>query len=657
MSKTTHKRVRETPAAKLQGELDELWDDLQARGVSSARAVPVLAAATDRSKPATPPESTGGGFGLDSLCACLSLSAFERHLLLLCAGAELDPRFLPFFAELNGHPSALAPSFALAFRTWAQPSWAALSPGAPLRRWALVTLGNNDNLLRAPLALDERVLFYLLGVQANDGRLGESMEGLPAAGVLTRGQSRLAEDLAVMWRRPGKGQLVQVFGSRRSERRDAILAACENAGRPVHALKLAALGRSGFRESLGMLLEREALLTNGILYVETEGNDQAWEESRTMVSELACDVVVSSRQALAPFHRSCVRFDLEPDHLPDLRLRWRATFGETPPDKLASLDRVATQFSLDAEEIAAVRQGLADRLATADAKGFESALWNACRAQARRGLDGLAQRVLSQASWEDLVLPEPKLAILRDMVAQVAQRARVCGDWGFAAKCSRGLGITALFSGESGTGKTLAAEVIANQLALDLYRIDLSQVVSKYIGESEKNLNRVFDAADECGAVLLFDEADALFGRRSEVKDSHDRYANIEVSFLLQRMEAYRGVAILTTNRKSALDPAFTRRIRFIVDFPFPDIAQRVAIWRRAFPSGTPTDDLRIDRLGRLNVTGGQIANIALLSAFMAADDRGSVELRHVLRAARYEFAKIDRPFADLDWTETGASR
>ena len=192
--------------------------------------------------------------------------------------------------------------------------------------------------------------------------------------------------------------------------------------------------------------------------------------------------------------------------------------------------------------------------------------------------------------------------------------------WGFAAKGARGLGISALFAGESGTGKTMAAEVLANELHLDLYRIDLAAVVSKYIGETEKNLKRVFDAAEDSGAILLFDEADALFGKRSEVKDSHDRYANIEVSYLLQRMEAYRGLAILTTNLKNALDTAFLRRLRFVVQFPFPDARQRELIWRGIFPAATPLDGVDCAKLARLNVAGGNIRNIAMNAAFLAAE-------------------------------------
>jgi SpoVK/Ycf46/Vps4 family AAA+-type ATPase len=237
---------------------------------------------------------------------------------------------------------------------------------------------------------------------------------------------------------------------------------------------------------------------------------------------------------------------------------------------------------------------------------------------------------------------------------QVDQRARVYEEWGFARKLIRGIGITALFIGESGTGKTLAAEVIAHELRLDLFRIDLSAVVSKYIGETEKNLRRLFDAAEDGGCILFFDEADALFGKRSEVKDSHDRYANIEVNYLLQRMEAFRGLAILATNRGNALDVAFQRRIRFRVKFPHPDRPHRQQIWERAFPEETPVEGLDYDRLARLDLTGGCIRNVAVNAAFLAAHRGTPVIMPLVLAAARAEFAKADRPIneADFRWQE-----
>ena len=219
---------------------------------------------------------------------------------------------------------------------------------------------------------------------------------------------------------------------------------------------------------------------------------------------------------------------------------------------------------------------------------------------------------------------------------------------------NRGLGIGALFAGRSGTGKTMAAEVLANALRLNLYRIDLSAVVSKYIGETEKNLRRLFDAAEDGGTILFFDEADAIFGKRSEVKDSHDRYANIEINYLLQRMEAYRGLAILATNMKSALDAAFMRRLRFVVNFPVPTSAERRLIWQKVFPAEVPTAGLDFDRLARLNLTGGNIHSIALNAAFLAARAALPVTMPVVLDAARTEFRKLERPIneADFRWRE-----
>ena len=246
-------------------------------------------------------------------------------------------------------------------------------------------------------------------------------------------------------------------------------------------------------------------------------------------------------------------------------------------------------------------------------------------------------------------MPEKEKQVLKTLTAHVRQRSKVYETWGFSGRSGRGLGISALFAGQSGTGKTMAAEIIAKELHLDLYRIDLSSVVSKYIGETEKNLKRVFDAAESGGAILLFDEADALFGKRSDVSDSHDRYANMEVAYLLQRIEAYRGLAILTTNLKDSVDQAFLRRIRFVIQFPFPDAKQREEIWQRIFPTKTPTENLHYRRLAKLSVAGGNIRNIALNAAFLAADENVSVEMKHILLAAQSEYIKLERPLTDSE--------
>jgi SpoVK/Ycf46/Vps4 family AAA+-type ATPase len=312
------------------------------------------------------------------------------------------------------------------------------------------------------------------------------------------------------------------------------------------------------------------------------------------------------------------------------------------------LDAISGQFRLSAETIFTVAGS-----SLAKANVDPEKLWNICRSVARPRLQDLAERIVTGsgrvAGWDDLILPELQKQTLKQIALQSRYRMKVYESWGFAARGRRGLGLSALFAGPSGTGKTLAAEVLAGELKLDLYRIDLSAVVSKYIGETEKNLKQVFDAADGGGAMLLFDEADALFGKRAEVKESHDRYANIEVGYLLQRMENFLGLAILTTNFKSSLDKAFQRRLRFTVDFPFPDVAQREAIWARIFPDATPTEGLDYRLLGQLNMTGGNIRNIALNAAFLAAADRGPVAMEHLLQATRQEAIKVERPLSDME--------
>lgn len=287
------------------------------------------------------------------------------------------------------------------------------------------------------------------------------------------------------------------------------------------------------------------------------------------------------------------------------------------------------------------------------ALGLAPSLWTTARVRAARALDGLAQRIEPQAVWDDLVLPEAQMGQLRQLAAFQRHRGRVLDDWGFRAKSARGLGLAALFSGPSGTGKTMAAEIVAAELgpegeAADLYRVDLSAIVSKYIGETEKNLARIFDAAEDSGVVLLFDEGEALFGKRSsDVKDSLDRHANTETAYLLQRLEAYSGCAIVTTNLKATVDEAFLRRFRFAVDFPFPDAALRKRIWQVIFPDATPVEDLDYAALAKLALAGGHIRSIAISAAFLAAAEGAPVAMGHISRAARAEIGKLGKPLPE----------
>jgi SpoVK/Ycf46/Vps4 family AAA+-type ATPase len=278
----------------------------------------------------------------------------------------------------------------------------------------------------------------------------------------------------------------------------------------------------------------------------------------------------------------------------------------------------------------------------------------AARAQCNHELASVASRVEPSATWSDIVLPSDSVAQLQELCARVAFSHRVLEEWGFDRRLSHGKGIAALFSGPSGTGKTMAAEVIANELGLDLYRVEIPSIVSKWIGETEKNLDKVFRLAEN--AILFFDEADALFGKRSDVRDAHDRYANVEISYLLQRMETFEGLAILATNVRHHLDEAFLRRLTFVVQFPFPDDAQRQAIWERIWPAQTPlAADLDFPRIARMfRLSGGNVKNVALAAAFGAAARGEAVGLDDVVHAVRREYQKLGKNLAEDELAQAG---
>ncbi|MDV3002602.1 MAG: ATP-dependent zinc metalloprotease FtsH (plasmid) [Chroococcopsis gigantea SAG 12.99] len=261
----------------------------------------------------------------------------------------------------------------------------------------------------------------------------------------------------------------------------------------------------------------------------------------------------------------------------------------------------------------------------------------------------MARKVDPKCTWREIILPPDALGQLQGVCNQAKYRRKIYDEWGFSGRFSLGKGLNVLFCGPPGTGKTLAAEVIAQDLGIDLYRIDLSRVVSKYIGETEKNLDRIFGAASMANAILFFDEADALFGKRSEVKEAHDRYANIEVGYLLQKMEEYEGIAILATNLRQNLDDAFIRRLQFIITFPFPDQEYRQRIWEVLFPPQTPLEnDVDFEILARkIQLSGGHLKNIALNAAFIAVADSGVIELRHLQQAAEREYQKLGRSWSE----------
>jgi len=584
---------------------------------------------------------------LQSLCATFSLSPFERDILLLCAGMELDSAFVASCIAVGGDPRKTGPTFGLALAALAEPHWSALLPAAPLRRWRLVEMGAGDSITTSALRIDERILHYLTGLSYLDERLYGLFEPVTFSSKLPPSQEAIADRLAELWRE-GRGIAVQIFGNDDDARRAIPAAACATLGVPLYLIRASDIPVGPTeREAYVRLWERENLLSGCVLLVDCDRADSS-EAARPFIERSRGALVLTAAEPLRDSTRPLIKIEVRKPKLDEQATIWRAALGPLAKQLNGQLRQVTSHFDLDAARIHAASAELSHRQVSNEAEA-STELWEICRSQSRCSLPGLAHRAEAIADWDDLVLPEPQRQILREIALHVRHRFIVHEQWGFSQHNPRGLGISTLFSGPSGTGKTMAAEVLANELRLDLYRIDLSQVVSKYIGETEKNLARVFEAAEGAGAILLFDEADALFGKRSEVKDSHDRYANIEVSYLLQRMESYRGLAILTTNIKSALDPAFLRRIRFVVQFPFPDAALRAEIWRRIFPEQTPTDGLDIRRLAQLNIPGGSIRNIALRAAFLAADAGEPVRMNHLLAAARSEYLKIEKPLTELE--------
>ena len=605
-----------------------------------------------------PPE----GSALDVLVSTFDLSPFERDVVVLCAGLELDATFAPLCARAQGDPQRAHPTFGLALAVLPGAEWEALAPSGALRHWRLIEVGAGPALTASPLRIDERILHYLVGVETRDERLAGLVAPVTEAGELVGSHREIAQRVAATWARTAgtpEFPVVQLCGEETTGKRAIAAAVCEMLELELHALRADALPTgAGELNDLIRLWEREAALGRSALLLDCDEVDpgDAAREGAVLrwMDAVRGALLLSTRQRRRPRQSPLLTFDVEKPTPAEQRAVWRAALGEAAPSLNGQVDHLVSQFNLNAPTIHAAYAGALGRV-TADGGAapapevFGDALWDTCRMQARPRLEDLAQRIHPAAGWDDLILPAPQVRILREVAGQVRQRSRVYDAWGFAAKSGRGLGITALFAGTSGTGKTMAAEVLALELRLDLYRIDLSAVVSKYIGETEKNLRRVFDAAEEGGAILLFDEADALFGKRSEVKDSHDRHANIEVSYLLQRMEAYRGLAILTTNLKDSLDGAFLRRLRFIVEFPFPSAAERAEIWRRVFPAATPTDGLDVEKLARINLAGGSIRNVALNAAFRAAEAGEPVRMKHLLEAVRAEYAKDHKPLPEAE--------
>jgi ATPase family protein associated with various cellular activities (AAA)/winged helix domain-containing protein len=600
---------------------------------------------------------------LHALSAQFGLSRFEEHLLLLCSAVEMDTRIASLCARAQNDAMRPYPTFALALNLFDEPSWDVRSPMRALRYFSLIEINQpgSQPLLTSPLRADERVVDYLKDLHYLDDRLASLLMPLRIAepqAELPPSQQAAVDTILRRWMaRPDQPlPIIQLLGPDSSSKRIIAWQAARSLNRSLYHLPAEMIPTQAAElETLARFWFRESLLAPVALYLEVQDAGEGAETLsklpllKQLLNRSDGFFFIDTRDVMPGFHKPTLTLDISKPTPLEQQSAWAAALGDAASGAPASL---ASQFNLNLATIQQIAKTALEETGENgdDQKPLIESLWQACLVSARPQMDLLAQRIIAKATWQDIVVPEHELNLLKQIAHQVGHRSTVYEDWGFRNKMNRGLGINALFAGDSGTGKTMAAEVIANDLQLNLYRIDLSAVVSKYIGQTEKNLRRLFDAAEDGGAILFFDEADAIFGKRSEVKDSHDRYANIEINYLLQRMEAYSGLAILATNMKSALDTAFMRRLRFIVNFPFPGPEQRKEIWLKVFPPETPTSNLDFDRLKAHDLTGGSIHNIALNAAFMAAQAGSAVTMRLLGDAARAELRKMGRPINEADF-------
>lgn len=598
----------------------------------------------------------GARIRLRDLAVAFGLEPIDVELLLVTLAPDLDPRFERLYGYLHDDVSRRRASVGLALELCgpaagpdAAPVRARLGPLAPLAAGRLLIVEDADRpSLTRSLRVPDRVIAHLLGDDSPDPQVEALLTGSVAVDLA---------EVAAVARGIGAG-LSPVYLRERPGASGASvgLSALERLGLPAIALDLARLGPADDPAAVAAAASRDARLRGGGLVAgPVESLVERGTAAVRAFAELRCPVVLVGSRDWEPAWSREPPLALDVP-APTAAQRHRLWSGSLDGDMPADFDPAAATiaFRLAPEQIArAARAARATALAGGRPMTAADVAAGA-RAQNAAGLGRLARRIVPGVGWADLVLPPVVEAQLREITARARHRERVAGEWRMGAKGARGVGVTALFAGDSGTGKTLSAEVVAGDLGLDVYAIDLSTVVDKYIGETEKNLDRIFTEADRVNGVLLFDEADALFGKRSEVKDARDRYANVEVAYLLQRMERFEGLAILTTNLRANVDEAFVRRLDAIVDFPMPEQEHRRLLWQRNLTPELPrADDIDLDFLARqFRISGGNIRNICVTAAYLAAAEDRPVCMADLVRATEREYRKLGRLTVEAEFGE-----
>jgi hypothetical protein len=595
------------------------------------------------------------------------LSWFDCAIVLIALAPEIDLRYERLYAYLQDDVSRRRPTVDLILNLLCPTAAERMefrghfAPDSVLIRHRLIRVTAEPNqpnsaLLAWTVKLDEQVMRELIGSWSLDSRLGDLCEcriydldlaALPLEPETAEGLRRLAME-SRMGMRPLR---IALGGPPLPWKRRTAQAIASELSRPLLTLDLRQAAQNGAIDLLSVAM-RESRFANALLFADCDGvDDRNLRQLAIEISSAYVDCILSvASHSSALEDAEVITIDLPRPSFATRREQWRRSLAASHIEiDEAEIDSLAGRFRLYPDEIIAAVLGAESRACWRGNRGVAARdLSAAARSLSSRQIAGMARKIEPKYSWTDIILPSETLAQLRAICARVVHQHRVLDQWGFDRRLSMGKGITALFAGPSGVGKTMAAEVIAAELDIDLYKIDLSGVVSKYIGETEKNLDRIFNAAENANAILFFDEADALFGKRSEVKDSHDRYANIEISYLLQKMEMYNGIAILATNLLQNLDEAFLRRLAFAVHFPFPNQQDRKRIWESIWPAAVPLDPCAdFDFLASaFKLSGGNIKNIALAAAFLAAENGESVAMRHLVTAVEREYMKMGKPLA-----------